>query len=234
MASRAAAHPARRRLAPGSAWHSGRRIRCCSATACCTTSTGRSTHYRKWRRAAPTCSCWKPASPTPVTKGSRSRRKTQRTPPMRSPDGAACPRGAGSTPGSLSCSSMFIMPLTQPAHPQFHLDWRRREPPPGRHRAIFVASRRELVNSVLYRGVPDLQFAELPQLGALADPADYDGGGRAYDFRSVRAECLRILMRLLGSGAPMQRDEVTKWRLNALRQGVACRGDFLKLFNTGQ
>jgi FkbM family methyltransferase len=64
------------------------------------------------------------------------------------------------------------MPLTQPAHPQFHLDWRSREPPPGRHRAIFVASRRELVNSVLHRGVPDLQFAELPQLGALADPAD--------------------------------------------------------------
>jgi len=64
------------------------------------------------------------------------------------------------------------MPLTQPAHPQFHLDWRRPEPPPGRHRAIFVASRRELVNSVLHRGVPDLQFAELPQLGALADPTD--------------------------------------------------------------
>jgi FkbM family methyltransferase len=64
------------------------------------------------------------------------------------------------------------MPLTQPAHPQFHLDWRGREPPPGRHRAIFVASRRELSNSVLHRGVPDLQFAELPQLGALADPAD--------------------------------------------------------------
>jgi FkbM family methyltransferase len=64
------------------------------------------------------------------------------------------------------------VPLTQPAHPQFHLDWRRPEPPPGRHRAIFVASRRELVNSVLHRGVPDLQFAELPQLGALADPTD--------------------------------------------------------------
>jgi FkbM family methyltransferase len=66
--------------------------------------------------------------------------------------------------------SHVYMPLTQPAHPQFHLDWRRRDPPPGRHRAIFVASRRELVNSVLHRGVPDLQFAELPQLGALADP----------------------------------------------------------------
>ena len=65
------------------------------------------------------------------------------------------------------------MPLTQPAHPQFCLDWRGREPPPpGRYRAIFVASRRELVNSVLHRGVPDLQFADLPQLGALADPAD--------------------------------------------------------------
>jgi FkbM family methyltransferase len=64
------------------------------------------------------------------------------------------------------------MPLTQPAHPQFQLNWRGREPAPGRHRAIFVASRRELVNSVLYRGVPDLQFAELPQLGALADPVD--------------------------------------------------------------
>ena len=68
--------------------------------------------------------------------------------------------------------SHVYMPLTQPAHPQFHLDWRRPEPPPGRHRAIFVASRRELVNSVLHRGVPDLQFAELPQLGALADPVD--------------------------------------------------------------
>ena len=65
------------------------------------------------------------------------------------------------------------MPLTQPAHPQFCLNWRSREPPPpGRYRAIFVASRRELVNSVLHRGVPDLQFADLPQLGALADPAD--------------------------------------------------------------
>jgi FkbM family methyltransferase len=64
------------------------------------------------------------------------------------------------------------MPLTQPAHPQFRLDWRSREPPPGRCRAIFVASRRELVNSVLYRGVPDLQFTELPQLGALADPTE--------------------------------------------------------------
>ena len=64
------------------------------------------------------------------------------------------------------------MPLTQPAHPQFCLNWRSREPPAGRYRAIFVASRRELVNSVLHRGVPDLQFADLPQLGALADPAD--------------------------------------------------------------
>lgn len=65
------------------------------------------------------------------------------------------------------------MPLTQPAHPQFCLNWRSREPPPpGRYRAIFVASRRELVNSVLHRGVPDLQFADLPQLGALADPTD--------------------------------------------------------------
>lgn len=68
--------------------------------------------------------------------------------------------------------SHVYMPLTQPAHPDFHLDWRRPEPPPGHHRAIFVASRRELVNSVLYRGVPDLQFAELPQLGALADPTE--------------------------------------------------------------
>jgi FkbM family methyltransferase len=68
--------------------------------------------------------------------------------------------------------SHVYMPLTQPAHPQFHLDWRRPEPPPGRHRAIFVASRRELENSVLHPGVPDLQFAELPQLGALADPTD--------------------------------------------------------------
>ena len=65
------------------------------------------------------------------------------------------------------------MPLTQPAHPQFCLNWRSREPPPpGRYRAVFVASRRELVNSVLHRGVPDLQFADLPQLGARADPTD--------------------------------------------------------------
>jgi len=62
------------------------------------------------------------------------------------------------------------VPLTQPAHDQFRLDWRRREPPQGRHRAVFVAARRQLVNSVLFRGVPDLQFAELPQLGALAEP----------------------------------------------------------------
>lgn len=62
------------------------------------------------------------------------------------------------------------MPLTQPAHDQFRLDWRRREPPPGRHRAIFVATRSQLVNSVLFRGVPDLQFSELPQLGSLVEP----------------------------------------------------------------
>ncbi len=82
------------------------------------------------------------------------------------------------------------MPLTQPAHPQFHLDWRRREPPPGRHRAIFVASRRELVNSVLHHEVPDLQFAELPQLGALADPADVTVvAARTIFGPSVRSVC---------------------------------------------
>ncbi|GAC1334423.1 MAG: hypothetical protein NVSMB26_17130 [Beijerinckiaceae bacterium] len=62
------------------------------------------------------------------------------------------------------------MPLTQPAHEQFRLDWRRREAPSGRHRAVFVAARRPLVNSALIRGVPDLQFSELPQLGSLAEP----------------------------------------------------------------
>ena len=61
------------------------------------------------------------------------------------------------------------MPLTQPLHEQFCLDWRQQRPPPGRHRAIFVAARHELVNSMLYRGIPDRQFSELPQLGTLAD-----------------------------------------------------------------
>lgn len=59
------------------------------------------------------------------------------------------------------------MPLTQPAHPEFRLDWRCRTPPAGSHRAVFVAARTDLMSSVLVQGVPDLQYAELPQLGSL-------------------------------------------------------------------
>jgi FkbM family methyltransferase len=62
------------------------------------------------------------------------------------------------------------MPLTQPAHEQFRLNWGLPEAPHGIHRAIFVASRRQIVNSVLLQGVPDLQFSELPQLGSLVEP----------------------------------------------------------------
>jgi hypothetical protein len=78
----------RLRILPGDAWRLAahgtvsRRIRCCSATVCFTTSTDRSTHYGKWRRVAQTCSCWKLASPTPVM------------------GGAAYPPDAGFTPGS--------------------------------------------------------------------------------------------------------------------------------------
>lgn len=60
------------------------------------------------------------------------------------------------------------MPLTQPHHEQFRLDWRQGTPPAGRSRAIFVASRTRLRNSLLVPHVPPVQFHDLPQPGALA------------------------------------------------------------------
>jgi FkbM family methyltransferase len=64
--------------------------------------------------------------------------------------------------------AFVYMPLTQPLHNKFRLDWRHNDDPPKRQRAVFIASRQELVNPVLYRGMPDLQFHHMPQLGALA------------------------------------------------------------------
>jgi SAM-dependent methyltransferase len=54
------------------------------------------------------------------------------------------------------------MPLTQPAHDQFRLNWL--EPPAHRRRsrAIFVASRTPLNNARLADHVPDIQHTELP------------------------------------------------------------------------
>jgi hypothetical protein len=58
------------------------------------------------------------------------------------------------------------MPLTQPAHDQFRLNWRKETAPIGRSRAIFVASRAPLTNSHLLEGIPDVQYSHLPQLGS--------------------------------------------------------------------
>jgi FkbM family methyltransferase len=60
------------------------------------------------------------------------------------------------------------MPLTQPYHEQFRLDWRQATPPPGRSRAIFIASRAPLRNPLLVPHVPLVQFHDLPQPGALS------------------------------------------------------------------
>lgn len=61
----------------------------------------------------------------------------------------------------------IYMPLTQPRHEQFRLDWRRASAPGGRSRAVFVASRAPLANPHLVPHVPDIQYAELPQPGTL-------------------------------------------------------------------
>lgn len=66
------------------------------------------------------------------------------------------------------------MPLTQPHHEQFRLDWRRKSVPAGRSRAVFVASRAPLGNAHLVQHVPDIQYADLPQPGALAGLAGHD------------------------------------------------------------
>ena len=60
------------------------------------------------------------------------------------------------------------MPLTQPLHDQFRLDWRCASPPAGRSRAIFVGAHTKLRNSLLVPHVPPVQFHDLPQPGALA------------------------------------------------------------------
>jgi FkbM family methyltransferase len=65
------------------------------------------------------------------------------------------------------------MPLTQPHHEQFRLDWRRPGAPAGRSRAVFVASRVPLVNSHLVQHVPEIQYVDLPQPGALAGLAGH-------------------------------------------------------------
>src|SRR5579862_5216297 len=59
------------------------------------------------------------------------------------------------------------MPSTQPRHDQFRLDWRKTSAPPGRSRAVFVASRVPLTNSHLIQHIPPVQYGSLPQLGAL-------------------------------------------------------------------
>jgi hypothetical protein len=57
------------------------------------------------------------------------------------------------------------MPLTQPAHDQFRLDWRERPTHRGRSRAVFAASRVPLENPRLVAHVPDLQRTEWTQGG---------------------------------------------------------------------
>ncbi len=51
------------------------------------------------------------------------------------------------------------MPLTQPALDQFRLDWRAKIVAKRRSRAVFVASRAALMNSLLVEHVPDIQHA---------------------------------------------------------------------------
>jgi len=59
------------------------------------------------------------------------------------------------------------IPITQPAHEQFALDWRKRPAPEGRYRALFIAARAPIENSHLIEGIPPLQYRSVPQLGAL-------------------------------------------------------------------
>jgi SAM-dependent methyltransferase len=60
------------------------------------------------------------------------------------------------------------LPITQPVHEQFRLDWRSATEPPGFHRAIFVASRSRLESALLIEDVPEIQYHALSNLGALA------------------------------------------------------------------
>lgn len=60
------------------------------------------------------------------------------------------------------------VPLTQPYHDQFRLDWRHPRPPAGCSRAIFIASRTPLRHAHLVPHVPAVQYRMLPQPGALA------------------------------------------------------------------
>ncbi len=79
--------------------------------------------------------------------------------PNNSVSGQACKPSRRWVFNRLRESFPFVyMPRTQPAHDQFRLDWTSREIPPGRSRAIFVASRQPLDSLLLVERVPDLQF----------------------------------------------------------------------------
>lgn len=59
------------------------------------------------------------------------------------------------------------VPLTQPRHDAFPLDWRHAKPPAGPSRATFIASRIPLRNLLLVPHIPPIQYCDLPQPGAL-------------------------------------------------------------------
>jgi methyltransferase family protein len=50
------------------------------------------------------------------------------------------------------------MPLTQPYHVEFPLDWTKPDKGGGLTRAVFIASRGRLVNPLLTEGIPSLQI----------------------------------------------------------------------------
>jgi hypothetical protein len=54
------------------------------------------------------------------------------------------------------------MPVTQPAHPEFPLDWKKKDHTPLT-RAVFVASRTAVDNELLTSRIPDKQYLTLPE-----------------------------------------------------------------------
>jgi SAM-dependent methyltransferase len=58
------------------------------------------------------------------------------------------------------------MPLTQPAHDQFRLDWNGPIDSPRRSRSIFIASRTALQKAVLIDRVPGIQYSHYPPISA--------------------------------------------------------------------
>src|SRR5262249_6272822 len=54
--------------------------------------------------------------------------------------------------------SFVYMPLTEPYHDQFPVDWMDKVETPGRaQRAVFIASRQKLQNPLLHEGIPQYQ-----------------------------------------------------------------------------